>query len=1293
MSTRQRWLHMFTAIMLVLTMFGAAPEATRAQTTEYLVDNLGDASLDDPQPSYCTDATENDCSLRQAMELADSDGGASRITFLLDLSNGVITLTNFPLSLPRLDTEDNTVIDGLIDPIVPLSPKIAINGNTGDANGIRISTKNNTIRGLSFYGFDCGLTGAGAILIESAAATGNVIERNYIGPDLTGTAPTNDFRNCSGVFIRQGASGNSVLNNVIGGNERGGVVIDASNSNIVRGNLIGLQLNPTQTALPNGRAGVAIIVESGSTANGNIIGGDQSLHRNVISSNGEGPNPIRAGVLLQGTGVTSNTVAGNFIGLRSDGTLARGNNGDGIRLELGAKNNNITGSSGAPQVIGSNKRYGIRITGNGTTNNTVSGVYVGTATNGGPGTGGNGFPNEQGGILIDAGASGNTISGTPTSRMLVSGNLGFGVSFSGNSSSGNKLRGAYIGIVPNPAATSTTLKLPNIGNGVQISTARNSEVTGANYISGNTGYAIRLTNTQTTTIKGNFVGLALNQTNTVSNTLGGIYVESTSGLFTRNTLIGGSDGERNIISGNDGPGLTITGTNTVSSTVSANLFGLSKTSGTTFTNPAGNVQASIIVTGGAKRTTITRNTVSNGREAFGEPNGTGEGILVSGTGTTTTTLTLNRIGPPTDAAGTPGSNRGGLWITGGPVATTVTSNTIVRNTGDAIQATDTTTMTISGNRIANNAGIGILVGGASDITSIRDNTIDDNEADGIQTANSSRNTTIISNTIIRNDGLAVRVVDTAQRTKIQDNVVTQNGGGILLDGATTGSAGTRSAPNHDIDPPILDGALRLRINENGVLSGYVYTSTVKLENGLEPASACVTCTIQIFTSDPEQPLPDGQGFVKIAEDVLVTDPTGRFSTQIFGFAQARPRQVLLTATDGYGHTSEYAIFNVETGLRLVPVNPVPPEQTAAPGDIVTYTHRLENIGTLDLSDIQLSTESVAELNWTTTISPSTSQTPLALPAGESTLVSVTLTLPTGSAENVRAGLKDITRLIAASAEITTAQATVLMTTTVLSKATIIITPQNQNGSGKPGTQVAYVHTIRNNGNITATVTLAARTLDPAQGTLWSTTLSATTVEVPPGTTRDFTVRVTVPAGAQERFNGQPVRATTYITGTVANFPDQTRVVSDVTSVTLVPRATMLRDENTFAAAGETVRIRHRVENISNGTATFRLVGSSSSGSVIRFIGDTVGVTLTNGVFTLSNRSDPLTGETNVFNFFVEIVVDDRLLPGAVDVINISLTETNGTVIGGANVQDRITITAGLVRPRLYLPMIFKQQAQ
>jgi parallel beta-helix repeat protein len=1279
---------MFTVFALLITLFGAAPEATRAQTIEYKVDNLQDNSLDDPQPSYCTDENDNDCSLRQAMELADSDGSASRITFLL---GGTILLTNDPLSLPTLDTEDGTTIDGLIDPIFPLSPKIAINGNTGDANGIRIRTKNNVIRGLSFYGFDCGITGAGAILIETSAASNNTIERNYIGPDLTGTAPTSDFRNCSGVFIRNGASNNSVLNNVIGGNERGGVVIDAASNNIVRGNLIGLQLTTNQDPLPNGRAGVAIIVESGSAAANNIIGGDQTTHRNVISSNGEGPNPIRAGVLLQGTGVTSNTVSGNFIGLRTDGAAARANNGDGIRIELGSKNNTILGSSGAPQVIAANKRYGVRITGNGTTGNTVTSVYVGTATNGGVGSSSLGFPNEQGGVLVDNGASSNTISGTTANRLLVSGNGGFGVSFSGSNSSGNKLTGAYIGVVPNPSATSVTLKLANTGNGVQINGARNTEISGANYISGNTGYAIRLTNAQTTTIKGNFVGLALNQTNVVSNTLGGILVESTGVLVNRNTLIGGGDADRNIISGNDGPGITITGQNTISTTVSANLLGLSKTSGTTFNDPAGNVGAGIIVNGGAKQTTLTRNTIANGREAIGEPNGTGEGVLVSGTGTTTTTITLNRIGPPTDVPGASGSNRGALWITGGPVATTVTSNTIVRNTGDALQATDTTTMTISGNRIANNAGLGILVGGASNVTTITNNTIDDNEGDGVQAAGSSRNTNVISNTIIRNDGVAVRVVDAAQRTKIQNNVITRNGGGIALDGATTGGFGSLTSPNHDIDPPIIVGPLRLRVGQDGILTGYVYTSTVKLENGIEPASACVTCTIQFFTSDPELTAPDDQGFVKIADDLLVTDPMGRFSTRIFDTPQNRPRQVLLTATDGYGHTSEYAVFNLDAQLRLVPVNPPTAEQSAAPGDIITYTHRLENIGTLDFSDIRLSTESVAGLNWTTTITPSTGRARLSLLAGESKFISVTLTLPTGSAPNVRAGLKDVTRLIAASEAITTARATVLMTTTVLAEAVITITPQNLTGSGKPGTEVAYVHTIRNNGNITATVNLQARTLDPAQGTLWSTTVSTTTVQVPPGTTRDFTVRVTVPAGAQERFNGEPVRATTTITGTVVGFPDQTRVVSDVTGVTLVPRAIMLRDENTFAAAGEVVRIRHRVENISNGTATFRLVGSSSSGSVIRFIGDTVGVTLTNGVFTLSNRSDSATGETNVFNFFVEVTVDDRLLPGSVDVINISLTETNGTVIGGANVQDRITITAGLVRPRLYLPMIFKQQ--
>ena len=1298
MSKQQRWLQLFTAVVLVLTTFAVVPQVTQAQTSEYRVDIAADDSNGvtprTGKTTICSEAEAEDCTLRQAMEEAETDGTPSRITFLEDLIGQVINLDTVRPPLPELDTENNTIIDALIDPFDPFTPKIAINGGGSAQPGFVISTNNNTISGLSLYGFTCGFGNAiGAIVIQGAGATDNTIQRNYIGPDLSGTAPTTGFRNCSGVFIRNGSNNNQVFSNIIGGNQLGGAVIENASDNTVNGNLIGLQLNANQDLLPNGRAGVAILSNSGLMSINNIIGGTQIADRNVISGNGTSIATSDSGILLQGSGVMSNTLQGNYIGLRSSGAATRPNNGDGIRIESGAKNNSVSGTSGAPHVISGNLRTGIRIIGAGTTGNAITGgIYIGTATNGGLGAG-SGFPNQLGGIAIDDGASNSTITGTPATRTLVSGNTSFGISIAGINSRNNKITGVYVGLVPNPAATSIALRLPNTGNGIQINAARNTEISGANYVSGNSGYGLRLTNVQSTTITGNFIGPKLNRSETFSNILGGILVESSAGT-TRNTLIG-SDASPNMISGNGGPGIAVTGIGTVSTTISGNLIGILKQpNNAKLTAPGGNLRIGISVSGGARETIIRGNTLVDSRD---EPNvsGGGEAVVISGTGTNTTTVTLNRIGVVLDGTTEIGrSNRGGVWISGGPINTTVTSNTIKRNTGDAIQATDTTTTTIIGNNVSFNGGSAIRVGGVAERTTVRKNILDSNTGDGVTVEGAALRTDIISNTITRNAQVAVRVSDTAQRAKIFDNVISRNTeGGILLSGTTIGGGGSAIAPNHDIDPPILTtgSPLRLRINENGLLIGYVYTSTIKLEQSLAPSSACISCTIQLFGSDPERPAPDGQGFVKIADDVVVADPTGRFATQILGFSQNRPRQVLLTATDGFGNTSQYAVFNVSAGLTLTPVNPVPAQQTAVPGQTVTYTHRLENTGSLDLTDLRLTSLSVNGLNWTTTISPPTLLIPLALPAGQNQLVTVTLTLPTGSATNVRAGLQDITKLIAASTQITQAQASTLMTTTVLAQGIINITPKNQVGNGAPGSQVAYIHTITNSGNVTATVSLVAQTIDPAQGTLWSTTLSASTIEVPPGLTRDFTVRVTVPAGAQEKINGVPVQATTTITGTVADFPTQTKVVSDVTGVTLVPRAIMLRDESTFGAAGQTVRIRHRVENISNGTATFKLRGNSSGGSIFKFISDTPGVTLTNDFFTLSNRSDPNTGETNVFNFIIEIKLNNRLLPGAVDVIDISLLESNGSVIGGANVQDRVTITAGQVQPRLWLPMIFKQQ--
>ena len=106
-----------------------------------------------------------------------------------------------------------------------------------------------------------GNTGSGVHLLYSGT-TGNVVEGNYIGTDVTGTVA---LGNNEGVAIYAGASGNLIggttpgAGNLISGNANYGVEISDSGttSNLVQGNLIGTDGTGTR-AVDNGNGGLAI---------------------------------------------------------------------------------------------------------------------------------------------------------------------------------------------------------------------------------------------------------------------------------------------------------------------------------------------------------------------------------------------------------------------------------------------------------------------------------------------------------------------------------------------------------------------------------------------------------------------------------------------------------------------------------------------------------------------------------------------------------------------------------------------------------------------------------------------------------------------------------------------------------------------------------------------------------------------------------------------------------------------------------------------------------------------------
>src|SRR5690606_22422098 len=114
--------------------------------------------------------------------------------------------------------------------------------------------------------------------------------------------------------------------------------------------------------------------------------------------------------------------------------------------------------------------------------------------------------------------------------------------------------------------------------------------------------------------------------------------------------------------------------------------------------------------------------------------------------------------------------------------------------------------------------------------------------------------------------------------------------------------------------------------------------------------------------------------------------------------------ILLVATDRFGNSSEYALMPVTGGLVLEGVGPLAAD--AAPGDTITYTLRLTNTGTVGYTNLRLSTSGTLE-RWIVGTDP-ISNTEFALAAGQSRLITVTLTLPTGPDPNVASGKVETT---------------------------------------------------------------------------------------------------------------------------------------------------------------------------------------------------------------------------------------------------------------------------------------------
>ncbi|MBV7332556.1 hypothetical protein KFU94_30880 [Chloroflexi bacterium TSY] len=219
--------------------------------------------------------------------------------------------------------------------------------------------------------------GDAGVHIQDAGTADNRVLGNYIGTDAVGTSAIGNTE--TGVFIGFGASNNIIggaaegANNLISGNGEHGVNLQNNGTigNRVLGNYIGIDATGTVTL---GNLKVGVLISFG--ASHNIIGGETAGSGNLISGN------VEHGVEIQNAGSTDNQVLGNFIGTDVTGRQKLGNRDDGVVI-IDASNNVIGGpTERARNLISGNGSRGVLIQGSGSTSNQVLGNYIGADVTG-----------------------------------------------------------------------------------------------------------------------------------------------------------------------------------------------------------------------------------------------------------------------------------------------------------------------------------------------------------------------------------------------------------------------------------------------------------------------------------------------------------------------------------------------------------------------------------------------------------------------------------------------------------------------------------------------------------------------------------------------------------------------------------------------------------------------------------------------------------------------------------------------------------------------------------------------
>ncbi|NJK76491.1 MAG: right-handed parallel beta-helix repeat-containing protein, partial [Microcoleus sp. SU_5_6] len=268
-------------------------------------------------------------SLRDAIEQANFNFGLDTINFNIP-GTGPHSITLLTQALPVITSP--VIIDGKSQPGYAGKPIIELNGS----------------------------------LVQQPAFSASFPD-NIAGLDLGTVSFATD----------QDSSGSTIQGLIVNGFGKGGVTLPfgdgiriRTNNNTIQDNYIGTDITGT-AAVSNTRSGITIINVFNNNAGPILPVTGTIISRNVISGNDR-----LGGIFIQGA--ASNTkITGNYIGTDATGTVALGNNSNGIFILGRVPTNTIIGGTvpGEGNIIANNEGSGIEISGD-SSSHTIQGNKI-----------------------------------------------------------------------------------------------------------------------------------------------------------------------------------------------------------------------------------------------------------------------------------------------------------------------------------------------------------------------------------------------------------------------------------------------------------------------------------------------------------------------------------------------------------------------------------------------------------------------------------------------------------------------------------------------------------------------------------------------------------------------------------------------------------------------------------------------------------------------------------------------------------------------------------------------------